>query len=112
MTKEIVTFTYCDRKNIHPDTQEPGFEITVLNSKGRPVNLDMCEPCKKGITLAEVEELADAIGQPTELPTPRGRKPKPAPGPCEKCGEEFTTAQGLAMHMNKTHGIKGKGRRR
>lgn len=111
--KEFIVRTLCDRKNIHPDTQEDASEVTLLNSKGRPVVVDMCEPCQKGITLIEALELADAIGQPTELPTPRGRKPKAAPGPCkvEGCGAEFDTNQGLGMHMYKVHGIRASNRK-
>lgn len=106
--KKIVTYTLCDRVNIHVDGDEPGFEVTLLDSNAKPRIVDMCEPCEKGITLVEARELADAIGQP--LPPAKGRKSrtKPAPGPCTEpgCGAEFETSQGLGMHLNRAHGIK------
>lgn len=106
--KQVIVRTLCDRKNVHPETAEDGFEVPLFNSKGKPVKVDMCEPCEKGITLVEARELADAIGEPIDLP--KGRASTPAPGPCPECSEEFTTAQGLGLHRNKVHGVKGKGR--
>lgn len=107
--KKIVTYTLCDRVNIHVDSEEPGFEVTLLNSNAKPVNVDMCEPCKKGITLVEAIELADAIGQPIP-PKVRKRKGSAslASNTCTEpgCGAEFDTAQGLGMHRNRAHGIK------
>lgn len=107
--KQVVVNILCDRKNVHPDTQEPASEVPLLNSRGKPVKVDMCEPCQKGITLMEAVELADAVGEAIDLPKQtRNRTAKPSPGPCEEpgCGAEFPTHQGLAMHMNRTHGKK------
>lgn len=104
--KQVVTHVFCDRADVHLDGPEPGTEIRVLNTKGKPVALDMCEPCQKGITYLEVLDLADAIGQPTELPkTTRNRTPKPSPGPCQEpgCGADFPTWQGLSIHTRRTH---------
>ena len=106
--KKVTVRTLCDRKNIHPETEEDGYEVPLFNSKGKPVKVDMCEPCEKGITLLEARELADAIGEPIDLP--KGRVPTPAPGPCPECGEEFPTAQGLGMHRSRMHQVKGQPR--
>lgn len=109
MTKRIVTHVDCDRLNIHLDGPEPGYEVPLLNSAGKPVVVDMCEPCEKGITLHEARELADAVGQPIP-PKVRKRKGSPslAPNICNEpgCGADFDTAQGLGMHRNRAHGIK------
>lgn len=112
--KKIVTYTLCDRVNIHVDGEEPGFEVTLLDSNAKPVIVDMCEPCEKGITLVEARELADAIGQP--LPPVKRRKRKGASlaaNVCNEpgCGAEFDTAQGLGMHKNRAHGIKSENHR-
>lgn len=106
--KQVITRTLCDRKNIHPDTEELGREILVLNSKAKPVAVDMCEPCEKDITYLELLELADAIGQPTEPRATRNRTPKPSPGPCQEpgCGAEYPTWQGLSVHTRRSHGKK------
>lgn len=108
MTKRIVTYIDCDRLNIHLDGPETGFEVLLLNSSGKPVNVDLCEPCEKGITLVEARELADAVGQP--IP-PKARKSRAKATPMHTCtepgcGAEFDTAQGLGLHRNRAHGIK------
>lgn len=108
--KQFIVNVLCDRKDAHPDTTEPGHEVWLLDSKSQPRAVDLCDPCEKGTSIVEGRALADAIGQPVDLPGKRGRKPKPAPGPCDECGEEFGTAQGLGMHKNKVHGIKGTSR--
>lgn len=110
--KQFIVNTLCDRKDVHPETSEPAHEVWLINSKSQPVAVDLCDPCEKGTSIVEARELADVIGQPVDLPGKRGRKPKAAPGPCDVpgCGAEFDTAQGLGMHRNKVHGIKGTAR--
>lgn len=105
--KQIVQYVLCDRKDKHPDSTEEGHEIWLLNSKSHVVAIDLCDPCEKGTSITEARELADAIGQPVDYTGPKTRKPKPAPGPCPDCGEEFDTSQGLGLHRNRSHGIKG-----
>lgn len=111
--KKVITYTLCDRVNIHLDGDEPGYEVTLLDSNAKPRIVDMCEPCEKGITLVEARELADAIGQPLPPAKRRKRKGTPAMEVCKEpgCGAEFDTAQGLGLHKNRAHGIKSENHR-
>ena len=106
--KQVVTYTLCDRVNIHEDSSEDAEETPLLNSKGKPVVVDLCAPCRKVITLDEALELADAIGQPFAVPKQtRNRATRPAPGPCQQpgCDADFPTWQGLSIHTRRSHGM-------
>lgn len=106
--KQVVTYTLCDRVNIHEDASEDAEETPLLNSKGKKVVVDLCKPCRTTITLDQAIELADAIGQPLpEAKQTRNRTSKPAPGPCQQpgCDADFPTWQGLSIHSRRTHNM-------
>lgn len=78
--KRTIIQTWCDQTEVHPDTDEPAKEVPVLNSAGKPVKIDLCEPCEKGTTIVEARILGDRFGQPIQKRTRNRRRSQPARG--------------------------------
>lgn len=99
----IVTVT-CDECQVQDENTE---EFSVLNSKGKPVLLDLHPKCHAAV-YGRGLELADDRGVKPEKATPQVKEPYRPPSEgaervCLVCPENRTSNSGILNHMTDKH---------
>lgn len=133
MSKQLVTYVWCDN---HPDDEQvPATTVRITLGNQVPRELDLCDVCRKEL-IDPLQTLLAEQGQPVEPTGPDGRLACTVTGctktygseralrrhleshdaaegasvellPCPECGKQCSSPAGLGSHRWRAHGVEG-----
>lgn len=105
MAKMMYFVYWCDNAKAagHKPQQVEGDTVMVWSPKQRQVvNLDICDDCLAGLTLPEINALADSLGR--EPDAPETDASLVCPYGCQG-GKPFKDKAGLTRHKTRIHPV-------
>lgn len=95
MAKQIVA--WCD-VHLAQDEQVPASPVQVAIDQGLPVEVDLCDPCRKEL-VDPLAELLTEHGQPVK----KGAQAPSGESVCGECGKSYRQPASLRRHMREVH---------